>query len=91
MPAFLPDAGWKPALLSARVNRSAHEDELHAFLTNIDMTVSELEQRTLQSGFALLLEELIKKITHKREKAIAFTKHEKVYMGQLETLLKRAI
>lgn len=70
---------------------TANEDEIHSFLTNAEMTVSELEQRTLQSGFALLLDELIKKITHKREKGVAFTKHEKVYMGQLETLLKKAI
>jgi hypothetical protein len=68
-----------------------NEDELYVFLTNTDMSVSELEQRTLQSGFALLLEDIIAKITQKRKDGVAFTKSEKMYVGQLATLLKKAI
>lgn len=68
-----------------------NEDELHTFLTKIDMTVSELEQRTRQSGFALVINDLIKKITQKREKGVVFTKSERASLGQLEVLLKKAI
>jgi ParB/RepB/Spo0J family partition protein len=70
---------------------TVNEDELHTFLTDRDMTVSELEQRTLQSGFALLIDELIKKITHKRKEGVAFTKGEKTYMAQLNGLLQKAL
>jgi ParB/RepB/Spo0J family partition protein len=68
-----------------------NEDELYVFLTNTDMSVGELEQRTLQSGFALLLEDIIAKITQKRKDGVAFTKSEKIYVGQLAMLLKKAI
>jgi len=68
-----------------------NEEEIYAFLTHPNMTVNELEQRTLQSGFAFLVEDLIKNITHKKKNGIDFTKSEKTSLAQLGTLLKKAI
>lgn len=70
---------------------TVNEEEIYAFLKNTDTTVDELEQRTLQSGFALLIEQLIQKITQKRNEGVAFSGHEKTYLTQLGTLLKKAI
>ncbi len=75
------------AFLQATIN----EDELHMFLTKPDMTANELEQRTRQSGFALMIADLMKKITRKRENGLAFTKNEKASLVQLQLLLKKAI
>jgi ParB/RepB/Spo0J family partition protein len=66
---------------------SANEQYLHAFLTDPDMTVTEVEQRTLQTGFSMLAESLIEKITTKRQEGIAFTNQEKRYLSQLQELL----
>ena len=68
-----------------------NEKEIYDFLQDVDMTVSELEQRTLQSGFALLIDQLIQKIAQKREEGIAFSQNEKTYLAQLATLLKKAV
>ena len=68
---------------------TVNEAEIYAFLKSPDMTVSELEQRTLQSGFALLIENLIQKIAQKRTDGVAFSSTEKKYLNQLSALLKK--
>lgn len=78
-------------LNSAFVQATINENDIHAFLTNPDMTVNELEQRTRQSGFALNIGDLMRKIVQKREKGLAFTKSEKTSLIQLQTLLSKAI
>ncbi len=55
------------------------------------MTVHELEQRTLQSGFSLHIEQLIKGISQKRAEGIAFSSQEKAFLDQLKKLLNEAL
>jgi hypothetical protein len=70
---------------------TANEEELARYLDDPDMTVYELEQRTLQSGFSLHIEELLNAITHKRSKGIAFSLQEKAFLEQLKQLLNQTI
>ena len=49
------------AFMQATIN----EDEIYEFLAKQGMTANELEQRTRQTGFALMCGDLIKKITKK--------------------------
>ena len=70
---------------------TANEAEIYRFLSNPDMTISELEQRTIQSGFSLLIEQLIQKITAKRKDGVAFSSQEKTFLSQLHTLLTKAL
>ncbi len=78
-------------LITAFMQATINEEEIHFFLIRPDMTVSELEQRARQSGFALLVGELTKKIAQKREKGLAFTKVEKAALVELHSILKKAI
>ncbi len=70
---------------------TANEQELYKFLNDPDMTVDELEQRTIQSGFSLLIEQLIQKVSGKRKKAVAFSSQEKEFLLQLRDLLNKAL
>lgn len=69
----------------------ANEEELVRFLDDPDMTIHELEQRTLQSGFSLHIEELINTISSKRTNGIAFSSQEKAFLEQLKELLNQAV
>lgn len=70
---------------------TANEEELYQFLSNPDMTVTELDQNTLQSGFSLLIEELIKKIGSKKKDGIEFSSEEKTFLTQLKDFLNTAL
>ena len=70
---------------------TANEEELFKFLSNPDMTVSELEQKTIQSGFSLHIEELIQKIGSKRQDGVAFSSQERSFLTQLKDLLNQAL
>lgn len=70
---------------------TANEKELNNFLSDPDMTIEELEQRTLQSGSSLLVEQLIKYISTKRQKGIDFSSQERAFLEQLRTLLNEAL
>lgn len=70
---------------------TANEEELHNFLLNPDMTVAELEQHTLQSGFSLNIERIIREIGAKRQKGIAFSSKEKAFLEQLRSLLNKTL
>lgn len=69
---------------------TANEEELHKFLNDPDMRVSELEQRTIQSGFSLAIEQIIQKVSGKRKNAVAFSSQEKAFLLQLRDLLNKA-
>lgn len=69
---------------------TANEKELYAFLTDPDMTIDELDQRTIQSGFSLLVEQAIQAIASKRKDGIAFSSKEKTLLTQLRNLLQKA-
>lgn len=69
---------------------TANEQELHHFLSNPDITISELEQRTTQSGFSLLIEQIMQKFVGKRNSGIAFSSQEKDLLDQLSDLLKKS-
>lgn len=66
---------------------TANEVELYQFLMDPDMSVYELEQRALNSGFSLLIEQLIQKIVGKRSEGIAFSSQERSFLVQLKELL----
>lgn len=70
---------------------TANEAELYRFLSDPDMTVAELDQRTLQSGFSLVIEELIQKIGYKRQEGVAFSSQEKTFLTQLKELLNKVL
>lgn len=70
---------------------TANEAELYRFLSDSDMTVTELDQRTLQSGFSLVIEELIQKIGLKRQDGAAFSSQEKSFLLQLKELLNKVL
>lgn len=70
---------------------TANEKELNNFLSDPDMTIEELEQRTLQSGSSLLVEQLIKYISIKRQKGVEFSSQEREFLEQLRTLLNEAL
>lgn len=70
---------------------TANEEELYRFLSNGDMTISELEQRTIQTGFSLIIEQLIQKIGSKRQDGVAFSSQEKLFLEQLRDLLNQTL
>ena len=70
---------------------TANEKELMNFLSDSDMIIEELEQRTLQSGSSLLVEQLIKYISAKRQKGVDFSSQEREFLEQLRTLLNEAL
>lgn len=70
---------------------TANEKELNNFLLDPDMTIEELEQRTLQSGSSLLVEQLIKYISTKRQKGVDFSSQEREFLEQLRALLNEAL
>lgn len=75
------------AFMQATIN----EDEIHEFLIKPGMTANELEQRTRQTGFALMCGDLIKKITQKKENGTSYTKNEKASLVQLQALIRKTI
>lgn len=70
---------------------TANEKELMNFLSDPDMTIEELEQRTLQSGSSLLVEQLIKYISTKRQEGVDFSSQEREFLDQLRILLNEAL
>ncbi len=70
---------------------SANEEEIFLFLSNSDITISELEYKTLQSGFSSIVEELIQNIGKKQQEGIHFTEQEKLYLTQLKDLLNKTV
>lgn len=70
---------------------TANEKELINFLLDPDMTIEELEQRTLQSGSSLLVEQLIKYISTKRQKGVDFSSQEREFLEQLRVLLNETL
>ena len=75
------------AFMQATIN----EDEIYEFLAKQGMTANELEQRTRQTGFALMCGDLIKKITKKKENGTSFTKNERGSLIQLQALIRKTI
>jgi ParB/RepB/Spo0J family partition protein len=70
---------------------SANEQEIYNFLKNTDTTIDELEQRTVQSGFSLHIEEVIQEVATKLRDGISFSQAEKTALEQLATLLQKAL
>jgi ParB/RepB/Spo0J family partition protein len=70
---------------------TANEEELYRFLTDPDITVKELDKRTTQSGFSLLIEQLSQKITAKKQEGVTLTSQEKVSLEQLRDLLNEIL
>ncbi len=70
---------------------TANEVLIYEFLKNPDMTVRDLEQSTVQSGFSLWVENLIKKIGGKKKDGIAFSSQEKEMLIELRDLLIKTV
>jgi len=70
---------------------TANEALIFEFLSNPDMTVKDLEQQTVQSGFSLWVENLIQKIGGKKQEGIAFSTQEKAILIELRDLLTKVI
>lgn len=70
---------------------SANEALIYDFLKNQDMTVRELEQSSVQSGFSVWVEDLIKKIGGKKKDGIAFSSQEKTMLIELRDLLVKTV
>lgn len=69
---------------------TANENELYTFLKDPDMSISELDQRTIQSGFSLLIEQAIQAVATKRKDSVDFSSKEKTLLTQLRNLLQKA-
>lgn len=65
----------------------SYEEELYQFLTNADMTVSELEQRTRHLGDTALYTQALASVGAKQRDGIAFTAQEERVLRQLYVLL----
>ncbi len=70
---------------------TANSAELYQFLKNPDMTIKELDQRTVHSGSSILIEQLIQKIAEKRKDGISFSTQEKNFLKQLQILITKVI
>ncbi len=68
---------------------TANHGYIYAFLSNPDMTVEELEQDTIQSGFSLWLEQSIKKIKSNEKAGMPFSSQEKVLLLELQKLMNK--
>lgn len=65
-----------------------HEEELYRFLSDPDMTVSELEQRTRYVGDTTLYMQTLTSVAAKQRDGIAFTAQEERVLQQLHTILR---
>ncbi len=70
---------------------TANEKELYRFLKNPDMTVEELSVVTDQSGFTLIIEELMNEITEKKAKGEEYTGREEEFLKKLLGLLNETL
>ncbi len=70
---------------------TANEDMILLFLKDPDMTVGELERHTIQSGFALWIEQVIQKTTTMSQLGTAFSAKELVYLKELRDLLNKVL
>lgn len=70
---------------------TANEEQIYKFLTDPDMTVNELSQRTVQSGRSLLIEQLIREIANTRQKGVSFSTQEKTSLKHLSELLEKIL
>lgn len=68
-----------------------NESEIHSFLEHPQMTITELDQRTLQSGFSLQVESIINDLSYKKTEGIELTKKEKMHLKNLAKLLATAL
>lgn len=68
---------------------TANSEAINVFLSNPDMTVKELEQNTIQSGFSLWLEQSIKKIKSNEKNGMPFSSHEKVLLLEMQKILNK--
>jgi ParB/RepB/Spo0J family partition protein len=72
--------------------RAGHnEDELYRFLSDPDMRVDELEQQSVESGFSLHIEQLIKKINENQNNGVEFQDKEKLFLTELHQLLEKVL
>jgi ParB/RepB/Spo0J family partition protein len=68
---------------------SANEQEIYEFLTNPDMRVDELAQRTVQSGYSLVIEQGLQQTTNRTKNGIAFDSKEEGLLKQFYQVLKK--
>ncbi|MES3032005.1 MAG: ParB/RepB/Spo0J family partition protein [Patescibacteria group bacterium] len=70
---------------------TANEAEIYEFLSNPDMTVDELDQRSVQSGFSLVIEQAIQHVVSKQKNGIAFSSKETDLLKQFSLLLNKIL
>lgn len=68
---------------------TANINYIHAFLSDPDMPVKDLEQNTIQSGFSLWLEQSITKIKLNEKRGAPFSSQEKVLLLEMQKLLNK--
>ena len=70
---------------------STNEQEIFDFLSDPDMTIDELSQKTSQSGFLFNIEQLTEEIAEKLRDGIDFDHKEKVGLKQLIGVLQKSL
>lgn len=70
---------------------TANEAQIHRFLSDPDMPVSDLEQSTIQSGFSLWLEQSIKKIKANEKANESFSAPERGLLLELQKVLNKCL
>lgn len=68
-----------------------NETALYEFLANPDMTIQELEDKTLKNGTSLHIEKLIQDVTTKTSKGVPFSEQEHAFLTQLRDLLLKVL
>lgn len=68
---------------------TANQNYIYDFLSNQDMTVKELEDSTVQSGFTLWVDQIIAKMKTNERHKTPFTSQEKVVLMELKRLLDK--
>jgi ParB/RepB/Spo0J family partition protein len=66
---------------------AANEQEIFSFLSNPDATVNELDIKTVQSGFSLHIEQLIREIVNKKKGGLAFSAKEQEQLQELKKVI----
>ncbi|MBI3956781.1 MAG: ParB N-terminal domain-containing protein [Candidatus Kerfeldbacteria bacterium] len=69
---------------------TSNEQAIYEFLSDSDMTVSELERCSSTSGFSLLIENMIEQVAGKRSGGVVLSEREEQGLEQLYGLLKTA-
>lgn len=66
---------------------TANEEELYNFLTDPDATVTDLDMKTVQSGFSLLLEQILQALLSRKKNAVPYSSKDQVIIDHIKKVI----